>query len=412
MAGDQVTSGDAPDAKRDAVLTQPPSAEAPGPRNGHAAQKASAEATDPAEPAEPADPAESKEAPDPHSISTMTAGNWFTFAFWLAAGAITAYTLVQTVSGLGSLLSILLLAVFFATALDPIVTSLVNRGFRRSLAVTVVALGLLAVIAGFVAVIFPPVDHEVNSLINSIPQYLKDIRDKNTYLGKLETKYKIIEKVQNWINSNKAGTLDLNGILGAGKAVFSALTGTLAVIALTLYFVANMPGIKRFAYRLVPIRRRPRVSELSDRILAQVGRYVIGQVVIASIMGFATYVWAQAWSIPYPAALGVLVATFGMVPVVGSSIGGAVVTLVALTVSINVAIITLVYYVGARLAEDYLVAPRVNRRTVDVHPLVTILAVLAGATLLGIVGALVAIPAAVAIRLIATEVVLPRIDEM
>jgi predicted PurR-regulated permease PerM len=173
-----------------------------------------------------------------------------------------------------------------------------------------------------------------------------------------------------------------------------------------------MPGIKNFAYHLVPVRRRPRVSELTDRILAQVGKYVIGQMVIASIAGFFTWIWAMAWSIPYPAALGMVVALFGLVPVVGSSIGGAVVTLVAVTVSVKVAVFTLVYYVAARLAEDYLIAPRVNRRTVDVHPMVTILAVLVGAALFGIVGALVAIPAAVAIRLIATEVLLPRIDEM
>ncbi|MBW8805161.1 MAG: AI-2E family transporter [Catenulisporales bacterium] len=346
------------------------------------------------------------------SLSAMPAGSWFTFAFWLAAGGITAYALVRVVSGLGSLLSILLLAVFFATALDPMVTALVNRGLRRSLAVTVVALGVLALIAGFVAVVFPPVDKEVNSLIEAIPGYLDDLRNKSTYLGKLEEKYQFVEKAKSWIDANRAGTLDLNGILGAGKAVFSILTGTLTAIALTLYFVANMPGIKRFGYHLVPIRRRPRVAELTDRILAQVGRYVIGQMVIASIGGFFTWAWALAWGIPYPAALGVVVALFGLVPVVGSSIGGAIVTLVALTVSVKVAIATLVYYVAARLAEDYLVAPRVNRRTVDVHPMVTILAVLAGAALFGVVGALVAIPAAVAIKMVATEVLLPRIDEM
>lgn len=351
-------------------------------------------------------------ADDPPSLSAMPAAGWFSFAFWLAAGAITAYALVHLVSGLGSLLSVLMLAVFFATALDPMVTGLVNRGLRRGLAVFVVAMGVLALFAGFVAVIFPPIDREVNSLINAIPGYLNDLRNKSTYLGKLENKYQLIEKVKSWINSNKAGTLDLNGILGAGKAVFSLLTGTLAGIALTFYFVANMPGIKNFAYHLVPVRRRPRVSELTDRILAQVGKYVIGQMIIASIAGFFTWIWAMAWSIPYPAALGLVVALFGLVPVVGSSIGGAVVTLVALTVSLKVAIFTLAYYVAARLAEDYLIAPRVNRRTVDVHPMVTILAVLVGAALFGIVGALVAIPAAVAIRLIATEVLLPRIDEM
>jgi predicted PurR-regulated permease PerM len=349
---------------------------------------------------------------EPTSLSAMPAASWFTFTFWLAAGAITAYALVRVVSGLGSLLSILMLAVFFATALDPMVTALVHRGLRRSLAVTVVALAVLGVLAGFVAVIFPPVDKEVNSLIDATPGYLEDLRNRSTYLGNLEARYHLVEKAKSWIDANKAGTLDLNGILGAGKAVFSILTGTLTAIALTLYFVANLPGIKHFSYHLVPVRRRPRVAELTDRILAQVGRDVIGQMIIASIGGLCTWVWAMAWGIPYPAALGIVVAVFGLVPVIGSSIGGAVVTLVALTVSLNVSIATLVYYIAARLAEDYLVAPRVNRRTVDVHPMVTILAVLVGGALFGVVGALVAIPAAVAIKLVATEVLLPRIDEM
>jgi predicted PurR-regulated permease PerM len=327
---------------------------------------------EPAEPAEPAAPASRRAAGQ--TLSMMTAGAWFTFAFWLAAGGLSAYLLVQLLAGLGNMLSILLLAVFFATALEPVVAGMVARGFRRGLAVSVVAVGLLLVLAGFVAVVFPPVQREATALVDQIPHYLDDLRNKSTYLGQQEAKYHFLEKVQSWIKQHQSGTLDLNGILGAGKAVLSAFTGTLATIALTMYFLANMPGIKRFCYRLVPLRRRARVTELGDRIMVQVGRYVIGQVIIASISGTATYVWALAWGIPYPAALGVVVALFGLVPVVGSSIGGVIVTLVAFSVGVKVAIATLVYYVAARLAEDYLVAPRVNRRTVDVHPLVTILA--------------------------------------
>ena len=401
MAADRENSGDEAVTAVDVVESSYEETAVPSPASG--------------DPTSIGDSASVGGGPAATTISAMTVGSWFSFAFWLAAGGLTAYMLVQTVSGLGSVLSLLLLAVFFATALDPAVTSLVNKGLRRSLAVTIVALCLLAVVAGFIAIIVPPVDREVTGLVNAIPRYLNEIKDKSTYLGRLETKYQFVEKAQSAIKSATGGgnsSSEINNILGAGKAVFSALTGTLAVVALTMYFLANMPSIKTFAYRLVPINRRPRVSELSDRILAQVGRYVVGQAIIASIAGLATFVWSLAWGIPYAAALGVLVALFGLIPVVGSSIGGAVVTLVALSVSVPVAITTLVYYVAARLAEDYLVAPRVNRRTVDVHPLVTILAVLTGGALLGIIGALVAIPVAVAIRLIATEVVLPRIDDL
>jgi predicted PurR-regulated permease PerM len=128
------------------------------------------------------------------------------------------------------------------------------------------------------------------------------------------------------------------------------------------------------------------------------------------IAGLGTYIWMLAFGIPYPALLGLLVALLDLIPVIGSTIGGAIVTLVALTVSLPVAIATLAFYVGYRLAEDYLLVPRIMGRTVQVPAVVSVVAVLVGGALMGIIGALVAIPAAAALRLLLIEVIFRRLD--
>ena len=149
---------------------------------------------------------------------------------------------------------------------------------------------------------------------------------------------------------------------------------------------------------------------LGDEILAKLGGYVLGNVLTSVIAGAGTYLWLLAWGIPYPVLLTLFVALLDLIPVIGSSIGGAVVTLVALTVSLPAAIATLAFYIGYRLAEDYLIVPRVMSRTVQVPAIVSLIAVLIGGVLAGIVGALVAIPVAAAIRLLLHEVTFRRLD--
>jgi predicted PurR-regulated permease PerM len=349
---------------------------------------------------------------DPDGSQPFWPNSWFTYAFRLAAGALLAYLLVQELASAGHVFVLLLMSAFLAMSLEPLVKLLVARGITRQLAVFLVALLTLAVVAGLLAVVLPPVVEEINALVKGTPHVLSEIRDRSTWLGKLENKYHLIEKAQKAVSSDHFGTVAVNGIVGAGKVVFNLLTSTLAVTALTLYFLAGMPGILRFSYRLAPASNRERVSRLTEQIVAQVGRYMVGKVVTSAIAGIATYAWAAPFGIPFPAALGVMVGLMDMIPVIGSTIGGVIVTLVALSVSIPVAIATLGFYVVFRLVEDYLLMPKVMRQTVDVHPVITVIAVLVGGSLLGIVGALVSIPVAAAIKLIVTEVVQPRLDRL
>jgi predicted PurR-regulated permease PerM len=340
--------------------------------------------------------------------------SYFTYAFGLAAGALSAYLLVQTVAEAGSVLTLVLLAAFFAVSLNPIVTALTKQSFipvPRWAAVLLVGLGVLGVVAGFLAAIVPPVAEEVAALVHAIPHVLQEIQDHNTWLGQMEAKYHVVSKVQSALSSRGIGSSAVSDLVGTGKYVLSTLTSTLAVVALTIYFLAGLPHIVRTAYRTVPSSRRPRVQELGDEILTQVGRYMLGSLINASIAGAATFIWTASLGIPYPAALGLLVALMDMIPVVGSTIGGAIVTLVALSNSVPIAIATLVFYIAFRLTEDYILLPKVMRHAVNVPPIVTVVAVLIGGSLLGVIGALVAIPTAAALKLITVEVLMPRLNQ-
>src|SRR4051794_19254234 len=206
------------------------------------------------------------------------------------------------------------------------------------------------------------------------------------------------------------GGLPVGGVLDAGLAVFGTVTAAGVVLGLTLYFLANLPAIRGTAYRFVPAGRRDPARELGDEICARTGGYVLGNLITSVVAGLGTFVFLEITGVPYAAALGVLVAVLDLIPVVGSTLGGIVVTLVALTVSVTVAIASLVFYIAYRLLEDYLLTPRVMNRTVQVPPVLTIVALLIGGSLLGIAGAFLAIPAAAAVQLVVTRVLWPRMD--
>jgi predicted PurR-regulated permease PerM len=201
------------------------------------------------------------------------------------------------------------------------------------------------------------------------------------------------------------------GVLGAGKLVLTTASAIVAIMVLSIYFLAGLPQIKMFTYKLVPHSRRPRVILIGDEILAKVGGYVLGNFITSLIAGLGTYFWLLAFGVPYPLLLGMFVALLDLIPVIGSTVGGAVVTLVALTVSLPVALATLAFYIGYRLAEDYLIVPRIMGRTVQVPAIVSLIAVLIGGVLLGIIGALVAIPVAAAVRLLLHEIAIRRLDK-
>jgi predicted PurR-regulated permease PerM len=207
------------------------------------------------------------------------------------------------------------------------------------------------------------------------------------------------------------GSGALRELMKAGSTVFGALTDTFLVIVLTVYFLSALPRIRAVLYRFVPNSRRPRAILIGDQVFAKVGAYLLGNVVISVITGVVTFVWLVIFGVPYPLLLAIFVALLDLIPF-GSTVAGALVALVALSVSVPVSLATLGFYIVFRWVEDYLLVPKIIGRAVDVPAITTLVAVLIGAGLLGIVGALVAIPVAAAIQLLIQEVVFPRLDKL
>ncbi|MGN6635667.1 MAG: AI-2E family transporter [Oryzihumus sp.] len=335
----------------------------------------------------------------------------FYVGFVGAFGVLIAYALYNAFLQLTQVFTLLLVALFLTLALNPVVEWLVRRGLRRALAVTVVFLGLAGVFVAVGFLVVPPVAEQGGALAQSAPDYLNSLLN-NKVVKDLDSHYHVVQSFQHEFqkrvtDSNFMGQV-FGGVLGAGRAVLTGFFAFFTVLILTLYFLASLPQIKHAAYAMVPASRRPRFISLSEEIMRRVGSYAIGQVAVAAVNALCSWIMMSIVGIPYPAVLAVAVGLLGLVPLVGASLGAAVVCTVAFFDEPKKAVIALVYYVVYQQIENYVVAPRIMQRTVSVPGAITIIAALVGGTLLGMLGALLAIPVAAGMLLIYEEVLLPR----
>jgi predicted PurR-regulated permease PerM len=325
-----------------------------------------------------------------------------------AAGVAVTYLVAQLVVTAQDTLVLIGLALFIAIGLEPAVSWLAAHRFPRWAAVLSVLLGLVLIGGGFLAAAIPVIVEQATAFAHQAPQYLQTLHDHNSQLGQLNDRFQLQQHLQQLL-SGGSGTFD--GALNAGKAVLGTVGDVLIVIVLTIYFLADLPRIRAGLYRLVPHTRRPRTILIGDEIFAKVGAYVLGNALISLIAGAVTFVWLLIFGVPYALLLAILVALLDLIPVLGTAIAGIGVSLVALTVSWPVALATAGFFLVYRLLEDYLLVPRIIGQVVKVPALITVVAVLLGGVLLGVIGALVAIPIAAAGLLILREVTYPRLDQ-
>src|ERR1700722_912036 len=337
--------------------------------------------------------------------------NWrspFLFGLTASAGVAVTYGVVRGLGAVSSMLLLIGLAFFVALGLEPAVSWLAAKRLPRWAAVTAVLMAALAVLAGSLAAAIPPLLQQAHQFINEAPHYIQRLDDHSSWIGRLNDRFHVQQRITETVNSS--GGPVLAQAVKAGTEVFGALADLLVVAVLTIYFLVDLPRIRATLYRLAPHSRRPRAILIGDEVYAKVGAYVFGNIVISVIAGVATFIWLVIFGVPYPLLLGIFVALLDLIPF-GSTVAGFIVAAVALTVSAPIAVATLGFYLVFRLAEDYLLVPKVIGRAVEVPAVVTLLAVLVGGALLGIVGALVAIPVAAAIQLCAPEVLFPRLDQ-
>jgi predicted PurR-regulated permease PerM len=333
--------------------------------------------------------------------------------FWMGLmgglGVGVAFVLGWSIVTAREILELIVLALFIAIGLEPVVALLHRRGIPRWLAVVLVSLAGVGAVAGLMAVAIPPLVNEVDKLIKDAPHYVQTLNNRSSFLGNLNHQYHLESHLKKALSNGGVSSI-ASGVVGAGTLVMGAVTAVLIVVILTIYLLADLPRVTKAIHRLVPRSRRARAGLLIDEMFARVGGYVLGNVITSVIAAVGTLVWLEIFGVPYPILLSVFVGFMDLIPIVGSTIAGIIVSLVALTVSWPVALGTAAFYIVYRNLEDYLITPRVMNRTVKVSGLLTIIAVLIGGTLLGIIGALIAIPIAASIKLMVEEVSYPRLD--
>jgi predicted PurR-regulated permease PerM len=338
----------------------------------------------------------------------------FYFGFMVTIGALLALTMLQALASASAVFILIIISLFLAAGLNPAVLFFQNRGLSRSASVGAVMGSVLLFVAAFIAVAVPPLIDQGNQLLDNAPQLIRDLNN-NAFINDLNNKYGIIDSLQSNLDSViKDGQFTVTafgGVLGVGKAVISGLVSTITILVLTLYFLASLPQVINICLRFVPTSRRDRVSKLTNAIVSRIGSFVGGQAIIAALAAIFILIMGLTIGMPYPGPLAMVVLICGFIPLVGHFIGMSIVTVVSLTDSLTTALIALGAYIVYVQIENYVITPKIMRKSLAIPGLVTIIAALLGASLLGLIGGLLAVPIAAAILLILDEVVFPRADQ-
>jgi predicted PurR-regulated permease PerM len=322
-----------------------------------------------------------------------------------------AFWLLTNIAAIGSTLILIVVALFLAAGLNPAVTFFERHGLRRSYAVLVVIVCVLVAAVLFLVAIVPVITDQVKSITDQAPHWFDRLQN-NQQVQNLDNEYDVINKARDYVTGGDfVGTL-FGGALGIGLAVLGALFNAFIILVLTLYFLSSLDTTKNALYSLAPASRRDRVSRLGNRIIESVGGYVSGAFIVAMCAGISSLVFLFAVGLgQYAVALAFVVALLDVIPMIGATIGAVVVTLIAFAEDPKIGIACIVFYVVYQQVENYVIYPRVMSKSVDVPGAVTVIAALVGAALLGVVGALLAIPTAAAILMLTREVFVRRQDQ-
>ena len=326
-----------------------------------------------------------------------------------AAGVAVTYGLIELMVTARQMLIVVGVALFVAIGIEPAVSWLVQHRLPRWVALLLVYVVVFGALGGFLAAAIPPLLEQGSALVHHAPERLHGLEQRFGLVRSLSDRFHLEDRLHQGFGGDASKLT--GGVVGAGERVFSAVSSLVIGIVLIAYFSANFSRLRAGFYRLFPQSRRPRAILIGDEIFTKVGGYVLGNLLISVITAVTTYIWLVIVGVPYPLLLAVLLAVLDLIPVVGSTVAGAIITVVALTVSVPVSLATLGFFVVLRLIEDYLLVPKIIGHAVKVPAVVTVVAVLIGGALLGIVGALLAIPIAAALLLLAEQTLLPRLDQ-
>ena len=331
-------------------------------------------------------------------------GSWPPVSYWMrvTVGILAVLALARIVLAIGDVLVLVLVSAVLALGFQPAVEWLERRGLRRGWAIT---LGLLAgglVIGAFLWLVLPDIIQQIGELVRNGPQLLDRAQQRFPFLADLNSRFQLEQKLRD------ASAQLPSTVLGLVGSFASLVFGSLTVLILTIYFTVNMPRIRAGASAILRPDQRQEFEEILEESTQRVGGYVLGNLAVSAIAGSATFVALLIIGVPFAAALAFLVALLDLIPTVGALIAAVLATAVAAFSGLGLGptIATAAFFLVYQQVENYVIQPRVMRKAIDMSAPVVILAVLIGGTLLGVVGALLALPVAAIIKVAFRELYL------
>ena len=337
--------------------------------------------------------------------------------FFGAVGVLLALMLAGMLTSLSTVLTYIGAALFLALGFEPVIAWLERRRWPRGLAM-VTTLALVAILIGLIVwAIVPSVTEQVNEISIRWGAIVGDLINSDivewvrTNFPMLDV-HSIIAQGTAWLQTN-AGAIT-GGVLQVGVGIINGLFGSMIVFILMTYFVTSMNSLKRAFYQLTPGSKRAKIADITEKVTNSVGRYVMGQIALALVNGVLSFIFLSVIGAPMPMVFAVVAFLGSLIPMVGTISASAIIVISQLLLAdpgSPVWWICAIYYLVYMQIEAYLISPRIMSSAVKVPGPVVVIAALTGGTLLGLLGALIAIPVAASIMIIMEEVIIPHQDE-
>lgn len=359
----------------------------------------------------------------PAQVRTPEQGRHITnpvyFGFMLAVGVALAWVGIYFILNVGALAGWLTGAVFIGLGLDPAVRKFERWGLPRGAGVGVVFLAFACIAATLIFWIIPMVARQAVSFITGFPQQFENFLNSDLFTS-LDERFHIrsvidqeVEQAFSQLTSDTSVVSGfMNSLVNAGSTLAEATTGIIIVLFLSIYVLASLPTIKAWFIRLAPASRRERVGYLTEKITSSVGQYVMGQALVALCNATVAAIIMLLVGVPFAQLLMLLVLILAFIPLIGGVSAAVLVSLISLIDSWQTALFFLIPYLVYLQIEAYFVSPRIMNKAVAVPGAVAIIAVVAGGSIWGVLGAIIAIPVAASVLILVNEVLVPRQDQL
>lgn len=335
-------------------------------------------------------------------------------AFIATLGVLGGLVLGSAVASITTILVYIVLALFVALGLDPVVRSLERKGVGRGAGITIVFVVFALLVVAVAVFVIPPVIAQIGEFVRSIPEAVDTLLTSNWFVS-------LPADLQAAVSAGLAEIADAlaapetiatigGGVLLVGVGIANFITATFIIVALTLYFLASLTGMKQALYSLAPARNRPRLSDMTERVTKSVGSSLLGSVILSAINAGVVFVLHVLIGLPFPALMATIAFVITLIPLFGSVIFLFLATAVALFTGPTQALIFAIAYLIYIQIESYVVSPRVMNRAVSIPAALVLIGAMVGGALMGIIGVLVALPVMASLLLIIREVVVPKQD--